>query len=225
MKNSATIQEGFESINQVKQIYFGDGAPQYINLATVNREDGTPYPSNVRIVHGSGLSMYFVTQSMSHKLQDIQNNPRVSGSIMVGPPKPGEGVSVFFKGVAHKLSKDENFPSFAPANEDERGTMMNRLCVDREDYADKGNNIAILSEKTDLRLCRIVLTEAWYNGGVCDENYDLEINASRDIKFVISDGEPITSRYMVDSRLPLPSNTAEVSAKEVRNYFKIFPNS
>lgn len=214
--------EDFWAIEEVENVYYGTpGAAQYIDLSTTNslnnKEPHRPphSPSKVRIVHGSGLSLYFLTQAQSNKSVNIQADPRVSGSILVPPPKPGEGVSVFFYGIAHQLSLDGEFPSFASKDIDERTVMMTRLCVDRDDYAQQFNQASILAEETDLRLFRIVLTEAWYNGGVCEEGSNLEINATRPISFVMNDGNSILTRRMVDSQLPLSKGSTETSPENI----------
>ncbi len=148
------VQQDFSPVQYIKDVF---GAAEYINLSTI-LEDGRPHPSNVRVAHGHSLSLYFLTEASSNKSKNIKRNPNVSGSLLIPPPKPGEGVNFYFHGVAQMLSKDGLTASLYRVSEDERVKQITALACGREDYSKNINYL--LDEKSDVRLHRIFLTEA-----------------------------------------------------------------
>jgi hypothetical protein len=207
--------EDFVSIDEIKALF---KEASYINLSTI-REDGRPHPSNVRVVHGHGLSLYFLSETTSAKSTHIADDPRVGGSMLIGKPKPGTGFNLYFDGLAQVLSKDNLPASLIPVSYDERQKAITALCAGRDDYA--SNIDDILSEKGDLKLHRIILTQAWFNGGIYKEGSDVESNATRNLA-IVSDKEcPLVRRYLVEGDKPIPDYAMELPEAAIRTQLRL----
>ena len=202
--------EDFVSVEKIKGLF---ESSKYINLSTI-RDDGTPHPSNVRVAHGHSLSMYFLSESTSQKSKNIGIDQRVSGSLLIEPPKPGTGVNLYFNGIAHRLSPDEDIPSLLPGYTKERENAVRALCSGRADYADKIHDI--LNGKTDLILHRILLTQAWYNGGIYSEDDEVEVNATRSLRIVGDKACPLVRRYLVDDGQLTPNHSIDLPTNHVQ---------
>lgn len=207
--------EDFVSPEQIKDLF---RYAQYINLSTI-RDDGTPHPSNVRITHGHSLSMYFLSEGTSQKSRNISNDQRVSGSLLIESPKPGTGFNFYFNGIAHRLMHDEATPTLLPGYKNEREGAIRALCSGREDYAAKVDDI--VNGKTNLILHRILLTQAWYNGGIYSEDSEVEINATRSLRIVGDQACPLVRRYLVDDRYPTPNHSINLPSNHVQRALSV----
>ncbi len=202
--------DDFVTIDTIKALY---REASFIYLSTT-REDGRPHPSNARVTHGHGLSLYFLSEATSAKSTHIASDPRVGGSMLIRPPKPGTGFNLYFDGFAQVVSKDDLPASLLPVSYDERERAIRALCAGRDDYA--ANMDDILAEKGDLKLHRIVLTQAWFNGGIYKEGSGVESNATRNLKIVGDKACPLLRRYMVEGDAPLPDYAMEVPEEMIR---------
>ncbi len=202
--------DDFVAFEAIKALY---QKAEYINLSTVGGEGNVPHPSNVRIVHGHGLSLYFLAEATSKKSQDIQVNQHIGGSLLIETPKPGAGVNLYFNGIAHMLSANKKTPSLLPPHSNEREGMIRNLSQNRADYNDNVDEIIL--EQTDLRLHRVVLTKAWYNGGIYKKDSSVEANATQTIKIVSDKSCPLIRRYMVDGRQPTPEYAINLNSSVI----------
>ncbi len=190
----------------------------YIHLSTIE-EDGSSYPSNVRVAHGHSLSLYFLTETDSNKAFNIGRDPRVSGSLLINMPEPGKGVNLFFKGLAHQVSLTGDSPSLLPATYAEREIMIKSLSEGRKDYRESVDKI--LSGQANLGLYRIVLTEAWYNGGIRTNGSQIETNLKAPLKIVGDKACPLIRRYFVDGNKTIPDHVVEISPTQIRAALKL----
>lgn len=190
--------EDFVSLETIKELY---SQSDYINFSTL-REDGHPHMASARVSHGHSLSLYFLSEVFLTKSQNVIRDPRISGNLMIERPRPGTGFNMFFDGVAQVIAKDGSTSSLLPVRANERENKIRALCAGRGDYAENVEHI--LAEKGDLRLHRITLTQAWYNGGIYNNDSPFEDTATKNLEIVGDKACPLVRRYFVDADKPTP---------------------
>lgn len=137
--------------------------PQVIHLSLATVHGDQPWLSEVHFVYDDALNFYFLSGKHRRHSQEIQENPKVAGSIVKQHSLGEEGQGVFFEGRAEVLEGvDEQHIAFK--------LYARRFGVGREVLAD-------FHEETGHRFYKITVScFSFFDGYQSGPNKKFELN-------------------------------------------------
>lgn len=92
--------------------------PQTVHLSLGTSSNNVPWVCEVHFAYDENLNLYFRSLSARRHSQEISNNPKVAGNIVVQHKLEDHVLGVYFEGVAERLEKgDEQNLAFKCINE------------------------------------------------------------------------------------------------------------